>query len=194
MRKIKGSPQPFGVDIKGKNINFAVQVAKGKTCELLLYKRGKEVPEYQFDMPEEEGVGEVRFLSVEGLKADRYEYNFLIDGKVCVDPYAKELAGKEKFGVERKLQEHQIRGKIVSMEDYDWQEDQRLHLPWEDVVAYGLHVRGFTKHSSSKVVHKGTFQGVVEKLDYLKELGVIAGKASLSEGAWHQPDSVYAGL
>ena len=72
MRKIKGSPQPFGVDIKGKNINFAVQVAKGKTCELLLYKRGKEVPEYQFDMPEEEGVGEVRFLSVEGLKADRY--------------------------------------------------------------------------------------------------------------------------
>ena len=123
-------------------------------------------------MPEEEGVGEVRFLSVEGLKADRYEYNFLIDGKVCVDPYVKELAGKEKFGVERKLQEHQIRGKIVSMEDYDWQEDQRLHLPWEDVVAYGLHVRGFTKHSSSKVVHKGTFQGVVEKLDYLKELGV----------------------
>ena len=93
MRKIKGSPQPFGVDIKGKNINFAVQVAKGKTCELLLYKRGKEVPEYQFDMPEEEGVGEVRFLSVEGLKADRYEYNFLIDGKVCVDPYVKELAG-----------------------------------------------------------------------------------------------------
>ena len=121
MRKIKGSPQPFGVDIKGKNINFAVQVAKGKTCELLLYKRGKEVPEYQFDMPEEEGVGEVRFLSVEGLKADRYEYNFLIDGKVCVDPYVKELAGKEKFGVERKLQEHQIRGKIVSMGDYDWQ-------------------------------------------------------------------------
>ena len=117
MRKIKGSPQPFGVDIKGKNINFAVQVAKGKTCELLLYKRGKDVPEYQFDMPEEEGVGEVRFLSVEGLKADRYEYNFLIDGKVCVDPYVKELAGKEKFGVERKLQEHQIRGKIVSMED-----------------------------------------------------------------------------
>ena len=94
MMKIKGSPQPFGVDIKGKNINFAVQVAKGNTCELLLYKRGKEVPEYQFDMPEEEGVGEVRFLSVEGLKADRYEYNFLIDGKVCVDPYAKELAGK----------------------------------------------------------------------------------------------------
>ena len=42
MRKTKGSPQPFGVDIKGKNINFAVQVAKGKTCELLLYKRGKE--------------------------------------------------------------------------------------------------------------------------------------------------------
>ena len=99
MSKKKGSPQPFGVDIKGKNINFAVQVAKGKTCELLLYKRGKEVPEYQFDMPEEEGVGEVRFLSVEGLKADQYEYNFLIDGKVCVDPYVKELAGNGLCGI-----------------------------------------------------------------------------------------------
>ena len=84
------------MDIKGKNINFAVQVAKGKTCELLLYKRGKEVPEYQFDMPEEEGVGEVRFLSVEGLKADRYEYNFLIDGKVCVDPYVKRTCRKRE--------------------------------------------------------------------------------------------------
>lgn len=112
----KGESAAIWSGYKGKNINFAVQVAKGKTCELLLYKRGKDVPEYQFDMPEEEGVGEVRFLSVEGLKADRYEYNFLIDGKVCVDPYVKELAGKEKFGVERKLQEHQIRGKIVSME------------------------------------------------------------------------------
>lgn len=171
MRKTKGSPQPFGVDIKEKSVNFAVQAAQGKSCELLLYRRGKEEPEYRFDMPEEEGVGEVRFLAIQDLKADRYEYNFLIDGRVQVDPYVKELAGKEKFGAERKLQEHQIRGKIVSM-DYDWGDDRRLHIPWEDVVAYSLHVRGFTKHASSKVAHKGTFQGILEKLDYLKELGI----------------------
>ena len=171
MRKIKGSPQPFGVDIKDRSVNFAVQAEQGKSCELLLYRKGKEEPEYRFDMPEEEGVGEVRFLAIQDLKADRYEYNFLIDGKVRVDPYVKELAGKEKFGVKRELQEHQIRGKIVSM-DYDWQDDRRLHIPWEEVVAYSLHVRGFTRHSSSKVMHKGTFQGIIEKLDYLKDLGI----------------------
>ena len=81
MRKIKGESAAIWSGYQRQKYKFAVQVAKGKTCELLLYKRGKEVPEYQFDMPEEEGVGEVRFLSVEGLKADRYEYNFLIDGK-----------------------------------------------------------------------------------------------------------------
>ena len=171
MKKEKGHPQPFGAVVERDRVNFAVQVPAGKACELLVYKRGKETPEHCFEMPEEEGIGEVRFLALAGIDAAKYEYNFRIGGKVCVDPYVKELAGKEKFGAERDLQKHQIRGRMVPAE-YDWEDDQPLRLPWNQVVAYSLHVRGFTKHSSSKAAHKGTYQGVIEKIPYLKELGV----------------------
>ena len=69
MKKIKGSPQPFGTAVENNKVNFAVQVPAGKSCELLLYKAGEESPESSFDMPEEEGIGEVRFLAVEDLRA-----------------------------------------------------------------------------------------------------------------------------
>ena len=64
MKKITGRPQPFGTVVKGTTVNFAVQVPTGKKCELLLYKEGKTRPECTFDMPQEEGIGEVRFLEV----------------------------------------------------------------------------------------------------------------------------------
>ena len=171
MKKIAGRPQPFGTVVEGKKVNFALRVPKGKECELLLYREGKTRPECTFDMPEDEGIGEVRFLAVDGIDAGKYEYNFRIDGKVCLDPYVREVAGREAFGKKRDLQKHEIRGKIVSPE-YDWENDRRLHLPWNEVVAYSLHVRGFTKHSSSKVAHKGTYLGIIEKLPYLQQLGI----------------------
>ena len=171
MKKISGRPQPFGTVVKGRKVNFAVQVPAGKKCELLLYREGRKHPECTFDMPENEGIGEVRFIAVEDIDADKYEYNFRIDGQVSLDPYVREVAGKKLFGRKRELQEHEIRGKLVSPE-YDWEDDERLHLPWNEVVAYSLHVRGFTKHTSSKIPHKGTYLGVIEKIPYLKELGI----------------------
>ena len=58
------------------------------------------------------------------------------------------------------------------MEAYDWEEDTSLEIPYHEVIAYSIHVRGFTKHSSSKVKKKRTFAGVIEKIPYLKELGM----------------------
>ena len=187
MKKIQGRPQPFGAYVEGGKVNFAVQVPAGEKCEVLLYRAGKTQPKYRLEMPEEEGIGEVRFLAVEGIDAEKYEYNFMIGDEVCIDPFVKEIAGKGAFGrrrpsapeqltepeMQRKDTEaaHQIRGKLVS-EEYDWKGDRRLHIPWNEVIAYSLHVRGFTKHRSSKAAHKGTFQGVIEKIPYLKELGI----------------------
>ena len=171
MKKTTGRPQPFGAAVEKDRVNFSVQVPSGRSCGLLLYRKGKEIPAARFDMPEEEGIGEVRFLAVEGIEADKYEYNFEIDGKVCVDPYVREITGKKVFGLQRDLSVHQIRGKLISPE-YDWEDDRRLHLRWDEVTAYSLHVRGFTKHSSSKARHKGTYLGVIEKIPYLKELGI----------------------
>lgn len=171
MKKTSGRPQPFGTVVEGRKVNFAVQVPAGKKCELLLYREGRKQPECTFDLPENEGIGEVRFMAVDDIDADKYEYNFRIDGQVSLDPYVREIAGKKVFGRKRDLQEHEIRGKLVSPE-YDWENDARLHLPWNEVVAYSMHVRGFTKHTSSKVSHKGTYLGIIEKIPYLKELGI----------------------
>lgn len=171
MKKTSGKPQPFGTVVEGRKVNFAVQVPAGKKCELLLYREGRKRPECIFDMPEEDGIGEVRFLAVEDIDAGKYEYNFRIGGQVSLDPYVREIAGKKVFGKKRDLQEHEIRGKLVSPE-YDWENDARLHLPWNEVIAYSLHIRGFTKHSSSRAEHKGTYLGVIEKIPYLKDLGI----------------------
>ena len=171
MKKTSGKPQPFGTVVEGRKVNFAVQVPAGKKCELLLYREGRKRPECIFDMPEEDGIGEVRFLAVEDIDAGKYEYNFRIGGQVSLDPYVREIAGKKVFGKKRDLQEHEIRGKLVSPE-YDWENDARLHLPWDEVIAYSLHIRGFTKHSSSRAEHKGTYLGVIEKIPYLKDLGI----------------------
>ena len=76
MIKREGIPQPFGAHAEKGRVNFVVQVPKGQSCELLLYRAGKMAPEYVFEMPEEEGIGEVRYLSVEGRNVEKYEYNY----------------------------------------------------------------------------------------------------------------------
>lgn len=171
MKKIIGCPQPLGVEIREGRVNFAVSVPAGKKCELLLYRKGKEEPAESFEMPEEEGVGEVRFLALEDLDIKKYEYNFKIDKKVVVDPYAKAIARTWEFGIRPDAQKHQIRGGFAAL-DYDWEGDGRLKIPYHECVAYSLHVRGFTKHTSSKVKKKGTFKGLIEKIPYLQELGI----------------------
>ena len=88
-----------------------------------------------------------------------------------LDPYAKALAGREVWGRKREMQNHEVRG-ILYAREYDWEGDRPLRLPYHRVIAYSLHVRGFTKHFSSQVKNKGTFLGVVEKIPYLTELGI----------------------
>ena len=171
MRRVEGTPQPLGATSYPGYTNFAVSVPTGKTCRLLIYQKGKAEPVQAFDMLEEEGLGEVRYLGLEGFRADRQEYNFEIDKQVCIDPYVREVSRTKRFGEKPNPQKHEIRGRVPETA-YDWEQDHHLKLPLNEVIAYSLHIRGFTKHSSSKVKHKGTFLGVIEKIPYLKSLGV----------------------
>lgn len=164
-----GRPLPMGVTITKNSVNFSVEAKPSKECRLLLYKKGESVPEVSFDMTDE--MGTVRYLSVSGLNPKEYEYNYLIDGEVTVDPYAKAIAGKEVWGEKRKLSDHEIRSRFVN-DRYDWEEDHPLEIPYHQVIAYSLHMRGYTMHTSSKVKKKGTFRGLVEKLPYLSDLGI----------------------
>lgn len=169
MKQIQGKPLPLGVTVTEDKVNFSMAVPDGKECSLLLYHPGKTEPCAIYQMTET--VGEVRYLALEGVGKKNYEYNYLIDGTVTVDPYVRALAGRTKWGKETDIQAHEVRG-IIYNKDYDWEGDTVLHLPYHKVVAYSLHVRGFTKDPASKVKKKGTFEGVTEKIPYLKDLGI----------------------
>lgn len=169
MREVQGYPLPLGVHIERDRINFSIAVQEGKKCQLLIYHAGRKKPYRQYRM--EPVVGEVRCIALEDIEPEKYEYNYLIEDEIVVDPYVKALAGREHWGIKKNLAEHEIRGRICA-QSYDWEGDRPIQIPYHKVAAYSLHVRGFTRHASSKVKAKGTFQGVVEKIDYLKDLGI----------------------
>lgn len=170
MRTDKGRIYPLGVSVLKNSVNFSVAVEQGKKCELLLYKAGGKSPFWNIEMKEEPNHGMLRAIQVEGVNPEEWEYNFRMDGIECLDPHVHAVSGKKNWG--EPLEEGRVpRGRIV-VDDYDWEGDSPLQIPYEEVVAYSLHVRGFTKHSSSKVKNKGTFSGVVEKIPYMRHLGI----------------------
>ncbi len=168
MKEENGTPLPLGISIKNDRVNFSVAAPQGKTCKLLLYPAGESEVCTSYDM--NAGPGDVRTLALTGLDPAAYEYNYLIDETVVTDPYARALTGRENWGESRDA-DGQVRG-ILYDRPYDWEGDAPLRLPPDQVIAYGLHVRGFTKDPASKVTHKGTFEGLVEKIPYLQDLGI----------------------
>lgn len=63
---------------------------------------------------------------------------------------------------------------VFTHEHYHWQDDLPPRHPWSRTVIYEAHVRGFTIHPNAGVAHPGTYRGLMEKIPYLKELGVTA--------------------
>lgn len=166
-----GIPLPLGCTVMGEFVNFAVSVPENGNCELLLYKKGCAVPEHIFLLEQDALSGLIRHIMVLIDDISKYEYNFRINGKIVPDPFGKDFTGRSLWNAERDVENHAVRTRIVS-HDFDWENDVPLHIPYKDVIAYSIHLRGFTKHASSKVKHKGTFLGLVEKISYLQELGI----------------------
>ena len=117
-------------------------------------------------------IGHVFTMVVFDLDYEEIEYGYRMDGpfdpaaghrfdktKILMDPYAKAIAGRDLWGVEpdwNNAYQHRAR---LAFDDFDWEGDRPLETPMEDLVIYEMHVRGFTRHPSSKVKHPGTFRG-----------------------------------
>ena len=171
MKTAVGFPFPQGCTVEGQTANFSVAVAEGQTCELIIYKKGARASAFSQEMPYSDVAGNLHFLSVVLEQPEDYEYCYKIGGKIVPDPYGKAFSGREHWSVSKGKEKRKLRTRIVT-DTFDWEKSQFPHLKKEDVIAYSLHVRGFTKHSSSGVAHKGTFDGVTEKLPYLQKLGI----------------------
>ena len=171
MKTAVGFPFPQGCTVEGQTANFSVAVPEGQTCELIIYKKGARASAFSQKMPYSDVAGNLHFLSVVLEQPEDYEYCYKIGGKIVPDPYGKAFSGREHWSVSKGKEKRKLRTRIVT-DTFDWGKSQFPHLKKEDVIAYSIHVRGFTKHSSSGVAHKGTFDGVTEKLPYLQKLGI----------------------
>jgi len=146
---------------------------------LCVYLRKEDTePAWEFALdPRQHRTGDVWTVFVENIPSTVY-YKYRMDGpnapeeghhfnpdNYMLDPYAKAFAGNVHDGTI----------KCVTVTDsYYRSSDLRPRIPMNETVIYEVHVRGLTKHESSGVAHPGTYRGLIEKLPYLKGLGVTA--------------------
>ena len=189
MAEISGFPVRPGVyDLNGatplqNGVNFTIHTCGGTSCELLLFHRAQEEPFAVLPFPEAYKIGDVYSMIVYGLNIDEFEYAYRVDGPYCpekgllfdknkilLDPYAKAVAGQRTWGIRW---DHTYHARVVK-DRFDWGDMPQSKRKLCDLIIYELHVRDFTHHPSSGVQHRGTFSGLMEKIPYLKELGINA--------------------
>ena len=164
-------------------VNFTVHSHGAYSCELLLYHRMENSPYAVIPFPENYRVGNVYSMIVFGLKITEFEYAYRLDGpwdpskgllfdktKPLLDPYAKAITGQSVWGVKRS-DEDQYHARVVR-NNFDWKDVFPPRLSMSESIIYEMHVRGFTNHPSSGVKNPGTFAGLMEKIPYLKDLGI----------------------
>lgn len=189
--EVGGFPvRPGLYDVEGATalseaVNFTVHSKYATACELLLYHREEEEPYAVLPFPEHYKIGNVYSMIVFGLDITEFEYAYRVDGpwepekgllfnkeNTLLDIYAKAVTGQSVWG-EKKRTDKNYHARVVR-NNFDWGNRAQTLLPMSDLIIYEMHVRGFTQHESSGVKHPGTFDGLMEKIPYLKELGVTA--------------------
>ncbi len=180
-----GSPQPFGASVTPEGVNFSIFSRNASSCSLVLFEKGADAALVEIPFLDSFRTGDVYAMLVLGLDPAAIEYGFRLDGpydppsgrrfdaqQILLDPYAKSIGGLANWGragARRGLYPYRARPQLG---DFDWEGDQQLNTPLEDLVIYEMHVRGFTAHPSSRVAAPGAFAAIIEKIPYLLELGV----------------------
>ncbi|MEM9659927.1 MAG: glycogen debranching enzyme, partial [Planctomycetota bacterium] len=178
-------PLPYGAILQDDGVQFSVYSKSATAMRVLLYRRVSDREPFrtiEFDAANDRW-GDIWSVFVPDLKSGQL-YHFQADGPYnperghrfngkarLIDPYARALAGRfqpAKDGVTRPPK------CVVVDDDFDWQGDRHLRRPLAESVIYEMHVRGFTKGPGSSAKHPGSYLGVIEKIPYLKSLGVTA--------------------
>ncbi len=167
----EGYYRRFGVTRYDDGICFTFQGEMEDECAVRLYDKHRGSCR-DYPVPKEYCVGAVRSVCIGGIDEKRYDYNYVINGEVVVDPYARRIVGREKWAdAARRQENYEIRCGF-DFDEFDWRGDHCPQIPGEDMVMYKLHVRGFTKDAPGRGAKKGTFAALAEKIPYLKDLGV----------------------
>ena len=190
---LPGRSYPLGATNRGDGVNFSLFSANATSVELLLfdhYDQERPTRTIQLD-PHQNKTLYYWHVFVRGV-GDGQLYAYRVDGpyrpqdglrfagkKVLLDPYARAVAygdnwsRSEAKGFADNMRTA-LKSVVVDTSGYDWEGEHPLHRPMNETIIYEMHVRGLTAHPSSGVSHPGTYSAVVEKIPYLRSLGVTA--------------------
>lgn len=169
----KGVPYPLGVTPQKNGINFSVISEHATSVTLAIFKPYESIPFFKVTLDTKQNkTGSVWHIFIDGIEPNmKYGYyvsNYHNGEILLLDPYSKNISGAQVWGKNTK------RYSAIPQNDFDWKDDKRPQIPKEKMVIYEMHVRGFTKDSSSKAKNKGTFRGIIEKIPYLRCLGITS--------------------
>jgi len=190
---MSGRAHPLGATPSKTGVNFSIFSENATSVELLLFDSHTSPEPFKTIILDAKKNNTFHFwhVFVKGLKpgvayayrvagsqeANEYGHRFNYN-KVLIDPYARantsELWRREDSINDSDNVATSMRSVVVDIEDYDWEGDQPLNLPMSDTIIYEMHVGGFTKSHNSNCQHRGKFAGLVEKIPYLKSLGITA--------------------
>lgn len=175
----KGVPYPFGVTSYAEGLNFAV-FAKDLSKLFLSFfdDNNLEKPFQEIELdPKVNKTGHVWHIWIKGLPpVFNYAYHAINQdhSNFLLDPYAKCIASTSQWNEIEHEKKYWPRGTHIQNSTFDWEGDTPLGIPRNQLIIYEMHVRGFTQHPSSQVKNPGKYAGIIEKIPYLKELGVNA--------------------
>ncbi len=162
-----GNPLLLGATKLYSGVNFAVMVENSSSCPVLrVYERGTYNIVCNLQFGEKMKFGDVFAMEIEDFDDTLYDYAYLYEGKPYPDMYAKVINHREVWGSNSQPTYS------VLPEEFVWDEKEREEIPFDEAIIYRLHVKGFTAHKTSGTKYKGSFKGIIDKLPYLKELGV----------------------
>jgi glycogen operon protein len=192
---LPGQSFPLGATVRDGGVNFCLYAKGAIAVELLLFET-PNAPKPQIVVALDRKLnktfhywhafiphlraGQVYAYRVHGPYLPHQGVRF--DGtKVLLDPYAKAVAGWENYRRKAAIEQgdncaHALRSVVVDPSTYDWEGDVPLNRPYSQTTIYELHVGGFTRHPSSGLPpeKRGTYAGLIEKIPYLKSLGITA--------------------
>lgn len=177
----------YGACVASNGVSFTINSHGATRCTLLLFKPQASKPYARIPFPDSYRIGDTYSMLVFDIKPDEFEYAFSFDGpyepakgllfneeNVLLDPYSRAVTGQRKWGEKPEGgKDFEYRARVVKS-SFDWGNIKQLEQPFEDLVIYETHVRGYTKDKSSGVSAPGTFAGLKDKIPYLKDLGINA--------------------
>jgi len=177
----KGNPLCFGLFQNKDGFHFSVNLNSKMSCGIFLWKKSDIIDnEYAIStstakkiiFSNEIRIGNVFSGLVSEFLIEEYAYCYFCDGSLISDTYGRAFMPPCICDIEEKKEKKIILLAYTLNQEFNWDEDTSPNNSYEDSVIYGIHVKGFTKHNSSQVINKGTYQGILEKLDYIKSLGI----------------------